>query len=74
MAKNLVAREAIGPMVEGLGKAWSYKPPPAADPLTETDDMTRVEVGCHPSEPVKIIEDWDRPVFCLICGSQPGAR
>ena len=39
------------------------------DPLTEDDDMTRVGFACHPSEPVKIFEDWHEPAHCLICGA-----
>ena len=38
------------------------------DPLTEDDDMTRVDFGCHPSEPLKVLDDWHQPVRCLICG------
>lgn len=41
----------------------------APDPLTEDDDMTRVDFACHPSEPVKILEDWHEPAHCLICGA-----
>jgi hypothetical protein len=38
------------------------------DPLTEEDDMTRVDFGCHPSEPLKVLDGWHQPVHCLICG------
>jgi hypothetical protein len=38
------------------------------EPLTEADDMTRVDFACHPSEPLKILDDWHEPVRCLICG------
>jgi hypothetical protein len=41
-------------------------PPP---PLRETDDMRRVDFTCHPSDPVKVLDDWDDSVHCLICGS-----
>jgi hypothetical protein len=37
--------------------------------LTEEDDMKRVDFACHPSEPVKVLEDWQGPVRCLVCGS-----
>jgi hypothetical protein len=37
--------------------------------LTEPDDMRRVDFACHSSEPVKVLEDWQGPVRCLICGS-----
>lgn len=39
--------------------------PPA---LTERDDMRRVDFTCHQGEPVKVLEEWDRPVHCLLCG------
>ncbi len=38
------------------------------EPLTEADDMTRVDFTCHPSEPLKVLDDWREPVRCLICG------
>jgi len=37
-------------------------------PLTEPDDMKRVDFLCHPTEPVKVREDWTDPVHCLVCG------
>jgi hypothetical protein len=42
--------------------------PEEPPPLEETDDMRRVDFTCHPDEPVKVLDDWDRPVHCLICG------
>jgi len=36
--------------------------------LDETDDMRRVDFTCHPTEPVKVLDDWGRAVYCLICG------
>jgi hypothetical protein len=39
-----------------------------APELDETDDMRRVDFTCHPVEPVKVLDDWDGPVHCLICG------
>ena len=30
--------------------------------------MTRVDFACHPSEPLKVLDDWREPVRCLICG------
>ena len=38
------------------------------EPLTESDDMTRVDFACHPSEPLKVVDDWREPARCLICG------
>jgi hypothetical protein len=34
--------------------------------------MTRVDFECHPTEPVKVLDDWDNPVHCRICG-QPNS-
>ena len=42
------------------------------DPLTENDDMSRVDFTCHPSELLKILDDWHQPVHWLICG-EPNA-
>jgi hypothetical protein len=36
--------------------------------LNEPDDMRRIDFICHPMEPVKVLDDWDRAVHCLICG------
>jgi hypothetical protein len=46
-----------------------YDLPDEMDPLTEDDDMRRVDVRCHPTEPIKVIEDWPGAVYCLICGT-----
>jgi hypothetical protein len=37
-------------------------------PLTEKDDMRRVDFSCHPNEPLKVLDEWKEPVGCLICG------
>lgn len=69
LARNIVATQAIGPLVKKtLGTGARYQPPDELDPLTEVDDMTRVDFECHPTEPVKVLDAWDRPVFCPICG------
>jgi hypothetical protein len=47
------------------------EPEPAPE-LDETDDMRRVDFTCHPAEPVKVLDDWERSVHCLICG-EPAA-
>ncbi len=38
------------------------------EPLTEPDDMVRVDVPCHPEEPMKVDEEWGQEVACLVCG------
>lgn len=42
--------------------------PPAPD-LSEIDDMRRIDFVCHPSEPLKVLDSWDEPVRCLVCGT-----
>jgi hypothetical protein len=57
----LVAREFVGTMVSKLG---ANEASGKLDPLTEVDDMTLVAFPCHPSEPLKILDDWRKPVRC----------
>lgn len=38
-------------------------------PLTEINDMTRVDFACHPEDPVKVLDGWERPVHCMICAT-----
>ena len=68
LAQNIVVREFIGPMVSKLG---AYEEPDKLDPLTEADDMTLIVFPCHPSEPLKVLDGWRKPVHCLICGKSP---
>jgi hypothetical protein len=83
-AQNLIVTRLVGPMMKNfsddlnrigrrsggfLRAEMNYDAPSEFDPLTEVDDMTRVEFDCHPTEPVKVIDDWTKPVHCLICGS-----
>jgi hypothetical protein len=48
------------------------EPEPVPD-LEESDDMRRIDFTCHPTEPVKVLDDWDRSVHCLICGAPADA-
>ena len=83
LAQNLVAREVVEPMLKDftrdinrfgrrsgglLRMSARYDVPDAMDPLTEADDMRRVDFHCHTTEPVKVLDDWNEPVHCLICG------
>lgn len=83
LAQNMVSTEILGPMlkrfaenVEGLGQksggiisaSVDYDEPDKIDPLTELDDMKRIDFVCHPSEPLKVLDDWTKQVHCLICG------
>jgi len=42
-------------------------PPP---PLFEPDDMLAIEPPCHPEDPIKVIEDWEGELHCLVCGER----
>lgn len=44
--------------------------PIGPDPLIEADDMMIVASPCHAFEPVKVPENWGRPLHCLICGER----
>ena len=87
LAHNVVTRRVVDPMLKGfvddlkrIGRSSNgmlrvegiHQPTDELDPLTEVDDMTRVDFQCHPTEPVKVLDDWRGPVHCLICG-QPSS-
>lgn len=44
--------------------------PPTPNALQEPHDMLTVQSPCHPWEPIKIIEGWNAPLHCLICGER----
>lgn len=82
-AQNMVARQVVGPMLKDFSRDLNragvrsggflsvnarYDAPDDMEPLTEADDMKRVDFGCHPGEPVKVLDAWDEPVHCLVCG------
>jgi hypothetical protein len=54
----------------GLLKYTPGDPPPAPGEMApEPNDMRRADFGCHPEDPLKVAEDWSKPIHCLICGS-----
>ncbi len=53
----------------GLKYRRGDRPPAPSEPPAEPDDMRRVDFGCHPKDPLKVGEEWDKPVRCLICGA-----
>lgn len=82
LAKNTVMREIVGPELEGMARElrsasrgsliefdMQYESPAALDPMVEADDMRRVDFRCHPVEPVKVLDAWDREIHCLICAT-----
>lgn len=81
VAQATVMKDVMGPMLDDFGKSMrsssssmfriEVKTDPIPDPpeLTEDDDMRRVEFPCHPTEPLKVLDDWRGTVHCLICGT-----
>ena len=82
LAENIVTTELVDPMLKDFTRGIntggrrsggmfsvtaSYDTPEKMDHLTEADDMRRVDFACHPMEPVKVLDQWDRQVHCLIC-------
>jgi hypothetical protein len=72
LARETVARDIVGPMMEDfarrVGGRYESNVPGESAELTEDDDMRRVDFACHPGEPLKVLDDWSAPVYCLICG------
>jgi hypothetical protein len=65
-AGNQLLGEMLGKFRRS-GFEVSLDPPPT--PLTEVNDMRRVDFECHPGEPVKVREDWNGPVHCVVCAA-----
>jgi uncharacterized Zn-finger protein len=38
------------------------------DPLVESNDMMRLAFPCHVEEPIKVDEQWNQEVTCMMCG------
>lgn len=45
------------------------RPQPPGEISAEPNDMRRVDFECHPRDPLKVDENWAKPVRCLICGT-----
>jgi hypothetical protein len=81
--REVASARLVGPMLKGfvdginrsggasrgLKFSASSSSTSEPEPLTEADDMVRVDFSCHPTEPVKVTEGWSVPVHCLVCGS-----
>lgn len=85
--ENMAALQVVGPMLKDFGRnvesitrksgglvevSMDYDEPEELAPLDEMDDMRIIAFACHPSEPIKVLEDWTRPVRCLVCGEHAG--
>lgn len=40
------------------------------EPPVEVNDMMRLEIPCHLFAPIKVDEQWDQDVACIICGTR----
>jgi hypothetical protein len=63
-------RNVRGPGISVEVQTSGKSPAPEQLPSVEISTMRRVDFSCHSSEPVKVTPQWDRPVYCLVCGSQ----
>lgn len=81
-AQQLAMAEALGPQLhrmkgdlergnrrsKGIRFEMSSSALSRPEPLVEPDDMVRVDMPCHPEEPLKVDDEWDGEVACLVCG------
>jgi hypothetical protein len=82
---SVVHETIVEPMIDGLQKTvdemnidgglikisarLDRSPAPKGDRPTDPNDMRRVEFACHPDEPLKVLDDWNGPPHCLVCGA-----
>lgn len=78
VAQAVAIEQIVDPMLRKTAKKMGGRyekgrrdPVPDLDDVV--DDMRRVDFACHPAEPVKVANNWDRPVTCLVCGSSRSA-
>jgi hypothetical protein len=70
-AGEAVTEELFGGLGGGSGdfvRIEVDRGPGVAELPAEPNDMRRVETPCHPGEPVKVLDGWSGPAYCLICG------
>ena len=65
-ALERIARSASGSFLKVSVRSSGEPEPPV--PLVEPNDMTAVASPCHPWEPVKVADEWQQPLHCLVCG------
>lgn len=80
LAENRAARDILGPELDRTSRdfnrrnqggflrlSMNYEKPDEMEPLVEANDMRRVDFDCHGKEPLKVLDNWTRPVHCMIC-------
>ncbi|MGN9915756.1 hypothetical protein [Micromonospora palomenae] len=77
-AQEYAASQALGQIGADLEREFRRGPikfkassqaPDLPPPLVEPNDMMMVAPPCHDFEPLKVAEDWDQPLHCLMCGA-----
>jgi hypothetical protein len=76
-AREIAFREVVHPelkKLENLNRSGDFlslevavPDPDELAPLDEANDMHRIDFPCHPTEPIKVVDDWREGVHCLIC-------
>lgn len=79
-ARSIAAAKVMDPLVEGvrsnladMGFGSDYKKTNRVEPMTEPNDMKRINFRCHPKLPVKVLEGWNGQACCTVCGSRDSA-
>lgn len=81
-AQQYAAAEVLGPELEEFQRSigeinqsgsivqisMDVTVPSQPEPLIEPNDMVRVDFPCHPEKPLKVAENWEAEVSCLVCG------
>lgn len=65
----VAGQEAMREIEQHGFKVESDPPPPL--PI-DSGDMERIDLRCHPDEPVKVYEEWidTQAVYCIVCGEE----
>jgi hypothetical protein len=64
--EDMTRRQPSSSLISFKFKRGEDPKPPLA--LHEPDDMVVVQSPCHEWEPVKVFDDWDQALHCLVCG------
>lgn len=53
-----------------LKTSFKPAPEPPPSPPREPADMQTVQSPCHAWEPIKVLDDWQDPLHCIVCGDR----
>jgi hypothetical protein len=68
LKRSVDAMNSSGGLID-IRAELSIEEPDRPAELEEIDDMRRVDFACHPTEPIKVLDDWDSDVHCMVCGA-----